>query len=359
VRDRVGDIPGAADVRILQRRDYPQMIIEIDRKKAHLLGFDVHEVFQSVTTVLNSSVSVDRNFWLDPRNGNQYWLAVQYPERSETKLEEVQNIPLTSPRTGEVVKLGTLVRFSRLDSAPAELTHDNLANVISVFINTDGRDVGGVATDVESRLADMELPRGMTVRLTGEYQRMNESFGNLGAGLGLAALLVYLLMVAQFRSYLSPLIIMFAVPLGLIGVLLTLYITDTSLNVQSCMGVIFMVGIVVANSVLLVDFANKQRAQGAPVRQAITTAAAIRLRPILMTFLATFLDLLPMAIGMGKGSEANIPLARAVVGGLLASTVLTLFVVPILYTLFNRDTPKTKSVAMDETILDFEVVAVR
>jgi multidrug efflux pump subunit AcrB len=332
----------------------------MDRKKAHLLGFDVHEVFQTVTTVLNSSVSVDRNFWLDPRNGNQYWLAVQYPERSETKLEDVRSIPLTSPRTGEVVKLGTLVQFRRLDAAPAELTHDNLANVISVLVNTDGRDIGGVATDVQERLEGLELPRGMVVRLTGEYQRMNESFGNLGAGLGLAALLVYLLMVAQFRSYLSPLIIMFAVPLGLIGVLFTLYLTDTTLNVQSCMGVIFMVGIVVANSVLLVDFANKQRTQGATVRQAIMTAAAIRLRPILMTFLATFLDLLPMAIGLGKGSEANVPLARAVVGGLLASTALTLFVVPILYTLFNHDTTVLeRNNAMEDTVIDGQPLAVK
>jgi multidrug efflux pump subunit AcrB len=337
VRDRVADIPGAADVRILQRFDYPQMVIEVDRKKAELLGFDVHEVFQTVTTVLNSSVSVDRNFWLDPRNGNQYWLAVQYEEKSETSLEEVRNIPLTTPNTGKVVKLGSLVEFRRLDAAPAELTHDNLANVISVLVNTDGRDIGGVATDVQARLEDLELPRGMVIRLTGEYQRMNESFGNLGIGLVLASLLVYLLMVAQFRSYLSPLIIMFAVPLGLIGVILTLYATHTTLNVWSIMGVIFMVGIGVANSVLVVDFANKQRIQGATVRQAITIAAATRLRPILMTFLATFLDLLPMAIGLGKGSEANIPLARAVVGGLVASTVLTLFVVPIMYTVFNRE----------------------
>jgi multidrug efflux pump subunit AcrB len=307
----------------------------------------VQEVFQTVTTVLNSSVSVDRNFWLDPRNGNQYWLAVQYEEKTETSLQELRNIPMTSPRTGETVKLGTLVQFQRLDAAPAELTHDNLANVISVLINTDGRDIGGVATDVESRLADMELPRGMAIRLTGEYQRMNESFSNLGAGLGLASLLVYLLMVAQFRSFLSPLIIMLAVPLGLIGVLLMLFLTGTTLNVWSLMGVIFMVGIGVANSVLLVDFANKQRAQGVSVRQAITTAATIRLRPILMTFLATFLDLLPMAIGMGKGSEANIPLARAVVGGLVASTILTLFVVPILYTLLNRDQPAQTETAVD------------
>jgi len=239
--------------------------------------------------------------------------------------------------SGEVVKLGTLVQFRRLDAAPAELTHDNLANIISVQVNTEGRDIGGVATDVQRRLEGLELPRCMVVRLTGEYQRMNESFGNLGVGLVLAALLVYLLMVAQFRSYLSPFIIMFAVPLGLIGVLLTLYLTHTTLNVWSSMGVIFMVGIVVANSVLLVDFANKQRQLGASVREAITTAASIRLRPIIMIFLATFLDLLPMAIGLGKGSEANVPLARAVVGGLLASTALTLFVVPVMYTLFNRD----------------------
>src|SRR5205085_9747579 len=162
----------------------------------------------------------------------------------------------------------------------------------------------------------------------------------LGFGLLMAAVLVYLLLVALFRSWVGPFIIMFAVPLGLIGVLAILFLTRTTLNVQSCMGVIFMVGIVVSNSVLLVDFANKQRKLGATVQQAIVTAAAIRFRPILMTFLATFLDLLPMAIGLGRGSEANVPLARAVVGGLLTSTFLTLIVVPILYTIMNRDTTR-------------------
>ncbi|HXG08502.1 MAG TPA: efflux RND transporter permease subunit [Gemmataceae bacterium] len=346
VRDLVRTIPGTADVRILQRNDYPQMIIEIDRKKAQRLGLDVPEVLQTVTTALNSSVVVDRNFWLDPKTGNQYWIGVQYEEEKlHTNLEMVKNISLNSRNSSEVVKLGTVVQFRRQDQAPAELTHDNLANVVSVMVNLDGRDIGSVAADIQSKLKDIELPRGMVLRMTGEYQRMNESFGNLGFGLLLASVLVYLLMVAQFRSYLSPLIIMFAVPLGLIGVLITLFVTRTTLNVQSCMGVIFMVGIVVANSTLLIDFANRQRALGASVYQAITTAAAIRLRPILMTFLATFLDLLPMAIGLGKGSEANVPLARAVVGGLLASTVLTLFVVPVLYTLFNRDAPERESPA--------------
>lgn len=338
IRDLAAAVPGAADVRILQRFDYPQILIKIDRKKAQQLGLNVPEVFQNVTTALNSSVVVDRNFWLDPKNGNQYWIGVQYPEKNlQTTLEEVKNIPLVSPKTKEVVKLGTLVRFERRDDAPAEMTHDNLANVVSVMVNTDGRDTGGVASDIQARIDALEMPRGMTVRMRGEFERMKESFGNLSFGLLLASVLVYLLMVAQFRSYTSPLIIMFVVPLGLIGVLVTLYITNTTLNVQSLMGVIFMVGIVVANATLMVDFANKQRRLGAPVQKAILTAATIRLRPILMTFLATFLNLLPMAIGMGKGSEANAPLARAVVGGLLASTVMTLVLVPILYTLLTKE----------------------
>lgn len=351
IAERIRSVRGTADVRILQRFDYPQMMIEIDRKKAHLHGLNVPEVFQTVTTALNSSVVVDRNFWLDPKSGNQYWIGVQYSEEDlETDLENVKKISLKS-NSGAVVNLGTLVSFRRRDAGPAELTHDNLANVVSVMVNTNGRDLGGVASAIQKRIKDVEKPRGMIVRMKGEYERMNESFGNLGGGLLLATVLVYLLMVAQFRSFLSPLIILFAVPLGLIGVLWMLYLTRTTLNVQSSMGVIFMVGLVVANATLLVDFANNMRNSGATVYEAITGAAAIRLRPILMTFLATFLDLLPMALAFGKGSEANAPLARAVIGGLLASTALTLFVVPIMYTLLNRDARTAEEVSeMDNPI---------
>jgi multidrug efflux pump subunit AcrB len=360
IRERARQVPGAVDVRIHQRSDYPQIRIDVDRKKANQLGLDVYEVFQTVTTALTSSVTVDRNFWIDPKSSNQYWIGVQYDESLVKSLKEVQNITLRSKGTNEVVTLGTVVSFRRLDSAPADMIHEDLANVVSVLVNTEGRDIGGVAGDIKAILHEMQkskwaeagkevpeatrggellFPGGVVIRMSGEYERMTESFGNLGAGLAVASLLVYLLMVALFRSYLTPFIIMFAVPLGLIGVLGTLYLTGTTLNVQSLMGVIFMVGIVVANSTLLVDFANKQRDLGAPVHKAITTAAALRLRPILMTFLATFLALLPMAIGFGKGSEANVPLGRAVVGGLLTSTALNLFVVPVLYTLLNRDRP--------------------
>jgi multidrug efflux pump subunit AcrB len=184
-----------------------------------------------------------------------------------------------------------------------------------------------------------DLDDGMAWTMRGEYERMNESFVNLALGLAGASVLVYLLQVALFRSWLGPFIIMFTVPLGLIGVLTMLFLTHTSLNVQSEMGVIFLVGIAVNNGVLLVEFANKQLKAGHSVRESIISAAGLRFRPILMTFLATFLDLIPMAIGLERGSEANVPLARAVVGGLLTSTCLTFFVVPIMYTLLIKDGP--------------------
>jgi multidrug efflux pump subunit AcrB len=213
--------------------------------------------------------------------------------------------------------------------------------VTDVLVNTEGRDVGGVASDVRRAIdelrADGQIPETVQVTLKGEYARMRESFASLAGGLALASVLVYLLMVPLFRSFAGPLVIMFTVPLGLIGVLVTLYLTGTTLNVQSEMGVIFLVGIVVANGVLLVDFANKLRNEGVPVKEAAIRAAATRFRPILMTFLATSLDLFPLALGLGQGNETITPLARAVVGGLITATGLTLFVVPALYSLFIRD----------------------
>lgn len=341
VRDRVRVIRGAADVRILQRQDAPQRVIVVDRVKAADVALSEFEVLSQVTTAMNSSVSLSRNFWIDTKSGNQYFVAVQYPENPHLKLEDVLNISATGARAPYPVKLGDLVRLEHR-SAPVEVNHVNLARVVSIMVNTERRDLGNVAKDIERHVPELAAPpTGMRLKLMGEYSRMQESFGNLGFGFLMAAVLVYLLLVALFRSFLSPLIIMLAIPLGLIGVIVMLFLTRTTLNVQSSMGVIFMVGIVVANGVLLVDFANKQRKLGADVYKAITTAASIRFRPIMMTFLATFLDLLPMAIG-GRGSEANAPLARAVVGGLLTSTFLTLIVVPIIYTLLIKDKPEVE-----------------
>jgi multidrug efflux pump subunit AcrB len=283
-------------------------------------------------------VSIDRGFWIDVKTGNQYFVAVQYPENPARKLDDLLNIEATGTRQSTPVKLSSLAKFRRAYGA-MEVNHVSLVPVFNVQLNTEGRDIAGVAADVEEAIKGVraKLPEGMFIELKGEFERMNESFGNLVFGLALASVLVYLLLVALFRSWVGPFIIMFTVPLGLIGVLAMLYVTNTTLNVQSEMGVIFLVGIAVNNGVLLIDFANKQRKRGLTIRQAIAMAAGIRFRPIVMTFLATFLGLIPMAIGMGRGSEANVPLARAVVGGLLTSTCLTLFVVPILYTLLLRE----------------------
>jgi multidrug efflux pump subunit AcrB len=337
VRNAVAEIKGAADVRVLQRVDAPYLEIDVDRKKAAAVGLSAQDVILQVVAAMNSSVSINRNFWIDTKTGNQYFVAVQYPENPSMQLGNVLNVVATGTNQANPVKLSSLVTIQRKMDA-VEVNHVSLYPTFDVLVNTENRDIGSLAQAIEKKLQTLEVPQGMAPpKLRGEYERMNDSIKSLGAGLAMAAILVYLLMVPLFRSYLGPFIIMFTVPLGLIGVLTMLFLTRTTLNVQSEMGVIFLVGIVVSNGVLLVDFANKQRQQGATVPKAITTAAAIRFRPIMMTFLATFLDLVPMAIGLGRGSEANVPLARAVVGGLLTSTFLTLFVVPILYTLLIRE----------------------
>jgi multidrug efflux pump subunit AcrB len=372
IRKRVVGVRGAADVRVLQRLDAPYLLFNIDRKKAAEFGLTAEEVVLQLVAAMNSSVSINRNFWIDTQTGNQYFVAVQYMDDPGRRLEDVLNIYATGRNQPRGAKLGQLVHLRHRDDA-VELNHVSLYRTFDVLVNTEGRDIAGVARAIQKRLVEVKeqlaqqidqsekkvaalhqqkrVPRAeleeaeeelkglksLRWEMRGEYERMNDSFQSLLGGLGLAALLVYLLMVPLFRSFLGPFIIMFTVPLGLIGVFAMLFVTRTTLNVQSEMGVIFLVGIVVSNGVLLVDFANKQRKQGASVQKAITTAAAIRFRPIMMTFLATFLDLIPMAIGMGRGSEANVPLARAVVGGLLTSTCLTLFVVPILYTLLMRE----------------------
>jgi multidrug efflux pump subunit AcrB len=392
-------VRGAVDVRVEQRRDAPYMVFKVNRQKAQSVGLTAEDVIEQVVAAMNSSISIDRNFWIDEKTQNQYFVAVQYREDPNRKLEDVMNIAATGTHhTGNPVTLGQLCQTDYRWGA-VEVKHLDLYRTLDVLVNTENRDIGGVAGDIRARLKDLQdrkweqatrahadgtrlaaaapaaaglvkpapdteprvtdkgalrFPGGLKVELKGEYKSMNESFANLSRGLIFAAFLVYCLMVPLFRSYLGPLIIMVTVPLGLIGVLTMLFVTRTTLNVQSEMGVIFLVGIVVSNGVLLIDFANKQRKAGASVHKAITTAAVIRFRPIMMTFLATFLDLIPMAIGMGRGSEANVPLARAVVGGLLTSTCLTLLVVPILFTLLIKDR-KEEEVDLDAELAEHPV----
>jgi multidrug efflux pump subunit AcrB len=386
----VSGVRGAVDVRVWQRLNAPYLMIDVDRKKAADFGLSAQDVILQVVAAMNSSVSINRNFWIDAKSGNQYFVAVQYAEDPNMTMEKLLNINATGSNQPGGVTLGQLVSLRNRPDA-VEINHENLYPTFDVFINTERRDIGNVAREINKELekirpeiqdqiaeAQKDLDDAKNSRkaisperlaklqenlnglkslrweLKGEYARMNESFSDLGKGLILASILIYFLMVPLFRSFMGPFIIMFTVPLGLIGVLTILYVTRTTLNVQSMMGVIFLVGIVVSNGVLLVDFANKQRLLGATVHDAITTAASIRFRPIMMTFLATFLDLIPMAIGLGKGSEANVPLARAVVGGLLTSTALTLIVVPILFTLFMRERGKSE-IDIDAELADTTV----
>jgi multidrug efflux pump subunit AcrB len=342
VKAAVRGVPGAADVRVLQRNDAPYLVLDVNRDKAASVGLSARDVVMQVVTAMNSSIALTRNFWIDPKSGNQYFIAVQYPDDPNFRLSDLSSIIATGTNQKEPVRLSSLVTIRDTTQA-VEFNHVGLKRIVDVLVNTENRDIGSVAADIDRAVAPVRaaLPDGMKIEMKGEYARMTESAQSLGVGLALASVLVYLLMAPLMRSFVQPLIIMAAVPLGLIGVLGTLWATGTSLNVQSEMGVIFLVGIVVSQGVLLIDFANQLRKQGKPVRAAVTEAAVTRFRPILMTFLATFLDLLPMALGLGRGSEALTPLARAVVGGLVTATALTLFVVPILFTLLIRDRPPT------------------
>lgn len=336
-------VPGAVDVRIQQRLDAPQINVDVDRMKSAQLGLTQDGIVKNIVTALNSSTNFAPSFWIDERNGNHYFIGAQYREGDIKSLETVLDIPITGPKQSTPIPLRNVAKFSR-GTAPSEVNHLNITRVTDLYVNVRGRDVGSVASDIESYINRIrndrsEVPEGYYIQMRGEVKSMRDSFQSLGFGFGLAVLLVYLVMVVQFRSFLDPFIVMFAVPLGLIGVALMLYFTGTYLSIQSAMGIIMMVGIVVSFSVLMVDFANRILAEAhekgiqKTTRHAIVEAATLRLRPILMVGLAAILGLTPMAIAGG----ANIPLARAVVGGLLAAVVLVLFVVPILYLSFKGE----------------------
>ncbi len=358
-------INGVVDARIIQRLDYPEYIIEVDRAKVADLGLNQAEVMKNVVSALNSSIQFHKkNFWIDPVSKNQYFVGVQYFEKEIDSVDTLLDIPITSAKQGKAIPLRNIAQLRR-DFVPTEITHNNLQSTIDLTMGVYGRDLGHVAADV-SRMVDRfgalqpsgvwfpyepsspsgkrALIKGATIELSGEYSRMQETFRSLGFGLILATLLIYFLMAALFKSYLTPLVILFAVPLGLFGVVTMLFLTDTAINVQSLLGVIFMVGIVVSNTVLLIDFAQHLRVdEGLTPDQAIRKAASIRARPVVMTALAAFFALVPMALALGRGSEANAPLGRAVIGGILAGLVTTLFVVPSLYSLVVRDATSEES----------------
>ena len=349
----VRGIDGVVDARIIQRLDYPLYVIEVDRTKAASLGLNQMEVMKNVVAAFNSSIQFNKkNFWIDPVSHNQYYVGVQYPEADVTSLETLLDIPITSP-TQKSIPLRNIATLKPAQ-VPSEVVHTNLQPTIDLTMGVHGRDLGHVADDVAAvvakhgkerkdggwtpfdpdTLGKQEPMEGAKIALSGEYQKMQMTFRYQAMGMAAAVLLIYFLLVALFRSYIIPFVVLSAVPIGVIGVVLVLFITGTALNLQSLLGVIFMVGIVVSNTVLLTDFAiNLQKREGIDPTEAIKRAGAIRVRPVVMTALATFFALIPMALGLSRGSEANVPLGRAVLGGLIAGLFTTLFVVPCVYSL--------------------------
>lgn len=332
-------ISGTRDVQIAQSLDYPQFDVQVDRTRARYLGVDQEEVAQTVLTALGSSVGYAPTIWIDPNSGVDFFMGVQYESNQFKSLDEVRNIPLSlDTADGPItIPLSNIATVSRV-TIPGEIAHYNISRVNDIHVNVAGRDLGGVARDIERTLADMDFENGVTVTLRGPVEKMRSGMSLLGIGLGIATLLVYLVLMAQFRSFVDPLIIMLAVPLGVGGVLLALFLTNTYINIQSLMGTLMMIGVVVNNSILLVEFANQQRAAGLAASDAAMIAAQIRLRPILMTSLTLIASMLPLSFQWYPGNEAMIPLARALLGGMLASTVLTLFLVPCVYSLVHRRT---------------------
>ncbi|OWK41682.1 efflux RND transporter permease subunit [Fimbriiglobus ruber] len=349
----VRGIDGVVDARIIQRLDYPQYVLDVDQAKASATGLTQLDVMQNVVSAFNSSVQFNkRNFWIDPKSSNQYFVGVQYPEEDMSSIETLLDVPITGPGQKKPIPLRNIATLKR-NSVPAEINHTNLQATMELTMGVYGRDLGHVAADVQKVVArygkeradggwtpfdptaEGEKPmEGSRIVLTGEYQKMQDTFRFQALGMVGAVLLIYFLMVALFRSYLIPLVVLSAVPIGVVGVVLMLYVTGTALNVQSLLGVIFMVGIVVSNTVLLVDFAeNVRKADRVTPLEAIRRAAAIRVRPVVMTALATFFALIPMSLGASQGSEANVPLGRAVLGGLVAGLFTTLLVVPCVYSL--------------------------
>jgi len=335
IASQTRQLTGVSDVLIPQDVDYPALMLDVDREKAAQLGLSQKEVVDNLITALTSNGMIAPSYWIDPKSGNNYMLTVQYSENMVKTVTDLKQIPLRGPKLTQPTFLDSVVTLRNI-SAPTEVDHYQLARVMDVYVSPRKEDLGRVASQVDKIIKKTKLPEGVRVKLRGSVQGMRASFQSFGAGLILSVVLVYLILVAQFASWKDPFIILLAVPPGLSGVLLFLLATNTTLNVMSLMGVVMMVGIVVSNSILIVEFARQLHKEGKSAQEAVATASRQRLRPVLMTSLATLLGLIPMAVGMEAGSEAYASLARAIIGGLLVSVVVTVYLVPAAYVLVHR-----------------------
>jgi multidrug efflux pump subunit AcrB len=391
--DRIARIPGAADVHLHQVYQQPQLNLNVDRVKAGQLGLTQRDVTSSMLISLSGNNQVAPSFWVNPATGISYNVGVQTSQYRIDTLDELLRTPVTaasaaintttagslmgaaaagnafvgaSPsgasqaygnpgalNNGAPQLLSNLVDVKR-SYGPVIINHYNVAPVFDVYANVDRRDLGSVGREIEKVIHDEQanLPRGTTLTLRGEYETMRSSFFRLGLGLVFAVVLVYLLMAVNFQSWLDPFIILTALPGALAGILWMLFVTGTTLSVPSLMGSIMCIGVATANSILMVTFANEERSTLTRARDAMLSAGYSRIRPVLMTASAMILGMLPMALGLGEGGEQNAPLGRAVIGGLMGATVMTLFVVPIIYSYVRRRPPVNQEKRLEEEELD-------
>jgi CzcA family heavy metal efflux pump len=349
---RIRRVPGVTDAHIQQVVDHPEFNVTVDRAKAEQLGLTQQNVAQNVLISLSGSYQTAPNQWVNPQTGVNYQVTVQTPQRLLDSVNSLLNTPISgSAGASQGTQLLSNVARVERGSAPDVVSHYNVQPVYDIFSNVDRRDLGGVAADIQ-KILDAEtksgqLPRGSWLAMRGEVETMRGSFQRLEIGLGFAVIFVYLLMAVNFQSWLDPFIILMALPGAFTGILWMLFVTQTTFSVPSLMGAIMAVGVATANSILLVTFANDERAAGKGPLEAALSAGYTRLRPVCMTALAMIIGMLPMALGMGEGGEQYAPLGRAVIGGLLFATVTTLFIVPVFYTLFRKKAPIDRDKAIN------------
>jgi len=365
---KIKAIPNVRNVYIPQNIDYPGLALNIDRERASLIGLSAKDVVDNVITALTSDGMVAPSYWIDPKSGNNYMVTVQYANSwiNNMSMEDVKSIPLrgirpagfgpmqeggeSDPASSQTpgndksagyVPLGAVADIQQINT-PTEVDHNQIRRVIDIYVATKTEALQGVGAQIDRLLADTKHDRNTVLDVRGAVVSMNQAFHDFGVGLIIAILLVYLILMAQFASFIDPFIILMAIPPGLAGVALILLLTGSSLNIMSLMGVIMMAGIVVSNSILIVEFAGILHQQGMGLKAAVVESCKVRLRPILMTSLATLLGMIPMALGLEAGSEQYAPLARAIIGGLALSVIVTMFLVPAVYLVIHgRDESKT------------------
>ncbi|HUA93841.1 MAG TPA: efflux RND transporter permease subunit [Terracidiphilus sp.] len=371
---KVRAMPGVSSVYIPQSINYPGLRLNIDRERASLIGLSAKDVVDNVITALTSDGMVAPSYWIDPHSGNNYMVTVQYANRwiDNMSMEDLKNIPLrgvkpagytpmqesrqsdpassallTGDHASGYVPLGEVADIQQINT-PTEVDHYQIRRVIDVYVAPKTEALQSIGARIQRLVAQMPHDRNTVIDVRGAVVSMNEAFHDFGLGLVIAVLLVYLILMAQFRSFIDPFIILMAIPPGLVGVVLILLFTGSTLNIMSLMGVIMMTGIVVSNSILIVEFAGILHADGQPLLDAVVHSCKIRLRPILMTSLATLLGMIPMALGLEAGSEQYAPLARAIIGGLALSVVVTVFLVPAVYLIIHGRGHDTTATAGSE-----------